>query len=69
MRLKEKERRKKGGKGAKVEEKEEDSKTSQASGAIGLAMGKPMTKGQAKPSKDQKPEVAASQVQKGCSGN
>uniref|UniRef100_A0A915IUE3 Uncharacterized protein n=1 Tax=Romanomermis culicivorax TaxID=13658 RepID=A0A915IUE3_ROMCU len=32
-------------------------------GAIGLAIGKLTPKGQAKPSKDQKPEVAASQVQ------
>uniref|UniRef100_A0A915JE50 Uncharacterized protein n=1 Tax=Romanomermis culicivorax TaxID=13658 RepID=A0A915JE50_ROMCU len=39
------------------------SQTSQPSGTIGLAMGKLMPKGQAKPSKDEKSEVAASQVQ------
>uniref|UniRef100_A0A915HWU5 Uncharacterized protein n=1 Tax=Romanomermis culicivorax TaxID=13658 RepID=A0A915HWU5_ROMCU len=56
MRLREKERRKKGGKGAKVEEKEEES-------ALGIVMGKLIPKGQAKPSKSQKAEVAAGQVQ------
>uniref|UniRef100_A0A915JR43 Uncharacterized protein n=1 Tax=Romanomermis culicivorax TaxID=13658 RepID=A0A915JR43_ROMCU len=56
MRLREKEKRKKGDKGAKAEAKEEES-------AIGLAMGKSIPKGQAKPSNGQKAEVAAGQVQ------